>query len=144
MAAAQRFADAFNRLVPEANGDGARLLAANTQQFEAQAAVWRTLATKPPLNPDADRHWILAENALKEKDFDSAVEHYQAALKIQPMWPTGWYDLAMMYAEQKNYFDAMDAMRHYLELVPDATDAKSAREQMTIWEDKSKHALEFR
>jgi hypothetical protein len=30
-------------------------------------------------------------------------------------------------------------MNHYLELVPDAPDAKDAREQMIIWEDKARH-----
>lgn len=59
-------------------------------------------------------------------------------MEIQPTWPTGWFDLAMIYAEQKNYADASDAMKHYLELTPDAPDAKSAREQMIIWEDKAK------
>jgi hypothetical protein len=30
-------------------------------------------------------------------------------------------------------------MKHYLELVPDAPDAKDARTQLIIWEDKAKH-----
>jgi len=38
-----------------------------------------------------------------------------------------------------NYADATDRMKHYLELAPDAPDAKDAREQMIIWEDKAKH-----
>jgi regulator of sirC expression with transglutaminase-like and TPR domain len=45
----------------------------------------------------------------------------------------------MIYAAQNNYTDALDAMKHYLELVPDAPDAQAAREQMIIWEDKAKH-----
>jgi tetratricopeptide (TPR) repeat protein len=112
--------------------------AAAWADFQQKAAAWRALATKPPLNPEADRHWILAENAFKEKNFDSAVAHYNAALVIQPMWPTGWFDLAMIYAEQKDYAKAMDSMQHYLELVPDAPDAKDARTQMIIWEDKAR------
>ncbi len=52
------------------------------------------------------------------------------------MWPAGWYNLAMIYGEQKNYTDAADRMRHYLELVPNAPDAKEARDQMIIWEDE--------
>jgi hypothetical protein len=42
----------------------------------------------------------------------------------------------MIYGEQKNYTDAADRMRHYLELVPNAPDAKEARDQMIIWEDE--------
>jgi tetratricopeptide (TPR) repeat protein len=115
------------------------LLEAAFRNFQPKTAAWRALPTKPPLGPEADRHWILAENAFKEKNFASAVEHYESALEIQPMWPTGWFNLAMIYAEQNNYADATDCMKHYLELTPDAPDARSAREQMIIWEDKAKH-----
>jgi len=34
------------------------------------------------------------------------------------MWPAGWYNLALIYAEQNNYADAVDRMKHYLELAP--------------------------
>ncbi len=54
------------------------------------------------------------------------------------MWPAGWFNLAIIYAEQNNYAEATDRMKHYLELLPDAPDAKDAREQMIIWEDKAK------
>jgi tetratricopeptide (TPR) repeat protein len=133
-ATAQKFAEAFNRLVYGAyKGE----LQDEEVEFSKQAAEWRALPTKPPLSSDADKQWILAENSVKEKDLDAAVEHYEAALEIQPMWPTGWYDLAMIYGEQKEYADAADALKHYLELAPDASDAKAANEQMIIWEDKA-------
>jgi tetratricopeptide (TPR) repeat protein len=107
--------------------------------FQPKAAAWRALPVKPPLNAETDRHRILAENALKEKSMDSAIEHYESALDIQPTWPAGWFNLALLYAEQRNYADATDAMKHYLELVPDASDAQQARDQIVIWEDKAKH-----
>jgi len=109
------------------------------RDFQPKAAAWRALATKPPLSPEADRERLLAENAIKEKNLDSAINHYEGALELQPTWPAGWFNLALLYAEQKNYADATDAMKHYLELVPNAPDAKDAREQMIIWEDKAKH-----
>jgi tetratricopeptide (TPR) repeat protein len=111
---------------------------ARWRDLQPTIAAWRTLATKPPLNAEADRHRILAEDAIKEKNLNSAVEHYEAALEVQPMWPAGWFNLALIYAEQNDYAEAADRMKHYLELVPDAPDAKSAQEQMIIWEDKAK------
>jgi tetratricopeptide (TPR) repeat protein len=119
-----------------------RLLAvrkARWRDLQPTIAAWRTLATKPPLNNKADREWVLAENAFKEKNFPSAAEHYEAALDIQPLWPTGWFDVAMIYGELGQFAGAADAMQHHLELVPDGPDAKSTREQMIIWEDKAKH-----
>jgi hypothetical protein len=69
---AQNFADAFNRLLYAAyrNEDSAEL-----QTFRAAAQAWRENPAKPPLSPEADRARILAENALKEKNLDSAIEH---------------------------------------------------------------------
>jgi len=133
---AQKFADSFNRLLYAAyrNEEPEEL-----QTFSAAAQVWRENADKPPLSPEADRDRILAENAIKEKNLDSAIEHYESALEVQPMWPAGWFNLAIIYAEQNNYADASDRMKHYLELVPEAQDAKDAREQMIIWEDKARH-----
>ncbi len=133
---AQEFADAFNRLLYAAyrHEDSQEL-----QTFRAAAQAWRENPAKPPLSPEADRARILAENAIKEKNLDSAIEHYERGLEVQPMWPEGWFNLALIYAEQDNYADATDRMKHYLELAPDAPDAKEAREQMIIWEDKSKH-----
>jgi len=45
----------------------------------------------------------------------------------------------MIHGELKEYADAADCMKHYLELVPDAPDANDARNQMFIWEDKATH-----
>jgi tetratricopeptide (TPR) repeat protein len=133
-AAAQKFADAFNRLLYAAYHDEEEGEFAN---FSAAAKAWRENPAKPPLSPEAERQRILAENAISEKNFDSAVEHYESALEVQPMWPAGWFNLALIYAEQNNYADATDRMKHYLELVPDAPDANDARTQMIIWEDKA-------
>ena len=131
---AQRFAEAFNRLVYAAHHPNNEANA-----FSALAKAWRANPIKPPLTDEADRERILAENSIKEKNLDSAVEHYESALEIQPTWPAGWFNLAVIYGEQNSYADASDAMKHYLELVPDASDAQAARAQMIIWEDKAKH-----
>lgn len=131
--AAQHFADAFNRLL-YASSQNEEFVT-----FRASAAAWRENSVKPPLGPDGERERILAENAIKEKNLESAVAHYESALAAQPMWPAGWFNLALIYSEQNNYVDATDRMKHYLELVPDAPDAVSAREQIVIWEDKAKH-----
>lgn len=131
---AQRFADAFNRLVYAA------LQSENKDDFatfSVAAKAWRENPVKPPLSPEADRQRILAENAIQEKNFDSAVGHYESAVEVQPMWPGFWFNLGMLYAEQKDFATAVDRMKHYLELVPDAPDAQNARTQIIIWEDKA-------
>jgi len=132
-AAAREFADAFNRLLYAAYWKEEEEM-----EFHAAAKAWRENAQKPPLSEEANRHRVLAENAIQERNLPSAVEHYQTAVEVQPMWPAGWFNLAMIQAEQNNYGDAAYCMRHYLELMPDAPDAKDARDQVIIWEDKAK------
>jgi len=132
---ARQFADAFNRLLYAATQHE------EFKMFSAAAKAWRDNPVKPPLSAEADRQRVLAENAIKEKNLDSAAQHYESGLEIQPTWPAGWFNLALIYAEQNKYGDAGESMEHYLELVPDAADAKAAREQMFIWEDKAKQPV---
>lgn len=132
---AELFAHVFNRLAYAAHHDSSEQEFAS---FRAAAAAWRENPSKPPLSPEADRERLLAENAFREHDLDASVEHYESALEIQPMWPAGWFNLALIYGEQDDNASAANRMKHYLELVPDAPDAKSAHDQMLIWEDKAK------
>ena len=106
--------------------------------FSAAAKAWRENPGKPPLSPEAERLKAATEKALEEQNIDAAVEKYERGVEIQPMWPEGWYSLATLYAPQNNYPGASNCMRHYLELVPDAPDAKEAREKMISWETKPK------
>ncbi len=46
----------------------------------------------------------------------------------------------MIYAEQQDYFDAAFYMRHYLILLPEATDAQAAKEKLLLWEAKAEEA----
>ncbi len=133
-ATAQMFADAFNRLLYASHRFETE---EDFVTFSAAAKAWRDNPAKPPLSPEADRHSILAENAIQEKNLDSAVEHYESAVEIQPMWPPFWFNLGMIYAERNDFAHAADRMKHYLALVPDAPDAQAARTKLIIWEDKA-------
>ena len=110
--------------------------AAAWADFQQKAAAWRALPVKPALSDDVKRERLLAENAVSEKRFQDAVSHYEAGLKLNPMWPEGHFNAALVSAELTNYDKAVWHMRAYLELVPNAPDTRSAREQIVIWQDK--------
>jgi hypothetical protein len=70
------------------------------------------------LNPEANRERILAEDAVHDKNWDSALEHYRKGVVAQPRWSAGWWNLALIYAQEKaDYADAALCMRHYVELI---------------------------
>lgn len=135
---AQAFADALNRLIWEANGGRAeRDLAAQTE-FKRQAAAWLAAPTKPAMPEEALHHKVLAENAVQEKNFDKAIDEYVAALAVFPTWPGGQYNVAIICGQTDDYDCALLHMQNYLTLVPDASDAQKAKEQIWIWQDKQK------
>jgi len=101
--------------------------------FHKQASAWRALATKPAL-PDAARVLrLMAEDAIKNKKPEDALMFYEQALDVYHTWPEGWFNAALVAGELGRYDDAVDDMQNYLELVPDAKDAQSARDQMEMW-----------
>ncbi len=79
-----------------------------------------------------------AEIAVKEKRLAAAADHYESGLKINPVWPEGHFNAALLYAELGEYDKAIWHMRAYVELVPDAPDAKEAREQSYVSQYKLK------
>jgi tetratricopeptide (TPR) repeat protein len=129
---AQDFATALNSLhaiaVARQNAAG---------EYHRQATGWRALTPKPPLPEEVRVHRILAENAVKEKKLDDALEHYEAGLDLYYTWPQGHFNAALIAAEIGFYEQAVEHMQSYLELVPDAPDAEAARDQIVIWRDKA-------
>jgi tetratricopeptide (TPR) repeat protein len=105
-------------------------------QFHAQAQAWREAAVKPTMPESAREHQVLAEYAFKEKNADKAISEYMAALSIFPAWPEGQFNLATLAGEKHFYETAVFHMKEYLELVPDSSDAQSARDAVIVWKDR--------
>jgi len=104
--------------------------------FQEKAKTWRALKVKPELPPDVRRFRLLAEDSIKHQEFEKAVQYYEQGLEIEPLWPQGQYNVALLYGEMREYRNAELHMKRYLELVPDAPDAQAARDQMMIWQSK--------
>ena len=134
---AQRFVDAINVLIFEYGGGDPEKEAADFEEFKARARSWRDLSIKPQLSDEALRENVLAEEAIRQKDLEAVISHYQAALKWTPLWPQGHFNVAMVDGEFGDYFDAVRHMRRFLELVPEDADAKVARNKVIVWEDKA-------
>jgi hypothetical protein len=106
--------------------------------FSEGAKKYREMATKLALPEDVQRFRIMAEDAFRNKDFKKAAWYYEQGLEIEPLWPQGQYNAALLCAEIQDYASAALHMKRYLELVPDAPNAKVAREKMYFWEGKAK------
>jgi tetratricopeptide (TPR) repeat protein len=109
-------------------------------EFQEKAKVWLALPQKPSLPEEARRFRVLAEDATESKDFEKAVGYYEQGLAIEPMWPVGHYNAALIYGELKNYNMAVIHMKRFLVLKPDAKEAQTYRDKIYIWEEKAKES----
>ncbi|MCS7280423.1 MAG: PDZ domain-containing protein [Desulfobacterota bacterium] len=86
------------------------------------------------LPEEARRMVIRAETYTQDGQFEKAIEEYKRALKIQPFFPLIYKALALNYAQVKNFNQAIKNMSIYLELYPDAPDARAAKDEIYRWE----------
>lgn len=114
----------------------AATVATELAEFQQKAATWQAINPKPPVSDEVTKKRLLAEDAVQEKNLSAAGEYYRAGIAIDPTWAPGWYNAALISAELKNYSAAGNYMKHYLILVPDASDAPAAKERVLLWEGK--------
>lgn len=88
------------------------------------------------LSEQARRYRVQAEAAVQEKRFADAERYFDELLKIEPWWPAGHYNRALILGEIGNYDEAAFEMKKYLALEPEAPDARAARDQIYVWESK--------
>lgn len=86
------------------------------------------------LPEEARKHTIRAEVMAKEGRLEEAGKEYKEAIEIAPFAPQLYKALASNYATLKEYQKAIDALQIYLELYPDAPDAREAKDEIYRWE----------
>jgi hypothetical protein len=140
----ESFAMALKRLAEAAHAERSVNCTGNVEysqpeldKFTQQTAAWRAMATKPALSDEVIKKQLLAEDAVEHKNLRAAVTYYEAGVALDPTWAQGWFNAALLHAEQQDYFDAAVGMKHYLILLPDASDAVAAKTKVLLWEAKS-------
>jgi len=106
-------------------------------RFEAAVRAYLTVVVKPPLPEAAHRYEVQAEDAVRHNQLGDAADLYEQATEAAPWWPAAHYGRALVLANTQDYDDAVMEMKHYLVLVPDAPNARAARDQMYIWEHRA-------
>jgi tetratricopeptide (TPR) repeat protein len=132
MHSADWFAAALNGLHASAISHPAGL-----GDFHQQAAAWRALTTKPALAENARILRLAAEDAIKRQKPDEALNDFELGVQADPTWAQGWFNAALLAGELGFFADAADHMQNYLELLPNAPDAQSARDQIDLWKYKA-------
>lgn len=104
---------------------------------EIRAHIAILLKEKPyllELDEEVRKLAIRAEFYTKEGRFAEAVNEYKKALNLAPFLPELYKALALNYAGAMQYRKAIDMMKIYLELYPDAPDTRAAKDEIYRWE----------
>lgn len=120
---------------------------------EGDVSSWSILARSPAASPptvdaaagdsqrelpeEARRYKVEAEVAVREERFVDAAIAFEKALTIAPWWPAGHYNSALALSEIGFHFEAVQEMKRYLLLAPDAPNARGAQDKIYEWESKA-------
>jgi tetratricopeptide (TPR) repeat protein len=72
-------------------------------------------------------HLNLAVNYRRMKKTDEAIKQYEEAVSLDPTLSGGYYDLGLLYSQDRRYDDALNAFRKYL-ASSEHLDAESRRD----------------
>jgi len=108
---------------------------AKLAQFEKQAAQYRSLAIKPAVSEELRKYIVQANAARQNREYGAALHQYFEAVELDPVsYPEAYFNMALLSAQGKRYEPAIRYMKQYLMLVPEAKDARSARDKIYEWE----------
>jgi tetratricopeptide (TPR) repeat protein len=96
-----------------------------------------TLKSNPYLTelPEEARKYALRGDVLiKEGGFAGALAEYRTALKIAPFNAQLHFNEALIHGQLKDYREAIKSMNVYLQLNPDAPNARAAKDEIYKWE----------
>ena len=111
---------------------------ARKAEMSILARAYRSLPVKPVPGEDVRAYTVQAKDAIENKRFADAALLYQKALAIAPWWPAGHHDAAFILAELGDLRDAASELSTYLELVPNAPDARAMHDQIYVWRGRDR------
>ena len=130
---AQQMADALRVLVLEARRHVDAELATRYQKFLGLCGTYLSSKTTAPVPEEARQHQLLSQDAASRGDNDRALDESDKAVDAAPCWAQARYQAAQLEAQVGYYPIAVQNLKKYLLLYPDAPNAQAARDQILIW-----------
>jgi tetratricopeptide (TPR) repeat protein len=133
-----RAAESAGRAADALRGYAAAILVSD----DATAALIRQRAaillksdpTASELPEQARRFALRGDVLIKEGSFAEALAEYRSALRIAPLSPQLHFNTALIHGQLKSYQAAIRSMTVYLQLAPDAPNARAAKDEIYKWE----------
>lgn len=107
----------------------ARLATDDLDRTEKALADWR----KNVAHPSPQIESLAARLAFAREDYKGAIKSWRNYLELEPRDTGAWHDLASLYADAKDWPDAIDAVSRRIELAQAAADfAERARYRIRL------------
>jgi tetratricopeptide (TPR) repeat protein len=98
------------------------------------AILLKTVPAASELPEEARKYALRGDVLIKEGSFAEALAEYRAALRIAPLNPQLHFNTALIHGQLKSYQAAIRSMTVYLQLAPDAPNARAAKDEIYKWE----------
>lgn len=102
--------------------------------------VYPRIRNKPEIPELVRKYSVQASAATKEKNYDEAIRLWTVALRIAPYYPIAYYNRALLHEIKGSFRNSISDMEKYIRLMPDADDARGARDKIYSWEPKVRDA----
>jgi tetratricopeptide (TPR) repeat protein len=86
------------------------------------------------LPEEARKHALRGDVLINDGRFGEALTEYAAAVKLAPFNPPLHFNTALIHGQLKAYREAVKSMNVYLQLLPDAPNARAAKDEIYKWE----------
>jgi len=86
------------------------------------------------LGEEARKHALRGDVLIKDGAFAEALAEYRTAVRLAPLNPKLHFNTALICGELKGYREAISSMNAYLQLSPDAENARAAKDEIYKWE----------
>jgi len=103
--------------------------------FQKIATDYKALSEKPTITEEQRKYIVQANSKNEKKEYNEALELYKKAIDVNPTaYPSAYNNMALIAAQIQDYWYAILNMKKYLMLVPEAEDARDAKDKIYEWE----------
>jgi tetratricopeptide (TPR) repeat protein len=104
-------------------------------EFKMKSSEYLSKEVKPDLSEEQRKFVVQANAASEEKKYALALEMYDKVFQINPYsYPQGYYNAALIAAQQQDFALAIFNMNKYIILSPNAEDTRKAQDKIYEWE----------
>ncbi len=104
-------------------------------RFASVVEKYKGQAAKQPVSEEQRKFIVQANAATQTKDYGQALNYFKQALQINETgFPDAYFNMALIYAQLRQFDQAILSMKKYMLILPGSPDARNAQDKIYEWE----------